>query len=266
MRIRLGNVSYLNAAPLVFGLDGDREFEVVSDTPARVAQEVASGRIDLGLAPVFDAARLKLHAVPGICVGTEGPVRSVLLATRVPVRQINTLAIDPASRTSAALVELLLEHEHGVHPKIVIGPHTGPPLPDDADAALVIGDRALLLQASHDRSLDRGYQIIDLGAWWRETTGLPFVFAIWVGRDRALVQRVKARLTTARDDGIRHLDEVAAIHGPACGVPETIARHYLHEALRYDLGPDARRGLDRYLELLRGTNRLQPDAAPSFVD
>lgn len=254
-RVRIGNVAYLNATPLVYGLAADPAIEIVGEVPAMVASLVASGSLDVGLVPVVEAAAQGLLALDGIAVASRGPVRSVLLLHRRPLAKVRRLALDPASRTSVALTRLLLRRMHGIDPELIAGPATGNPLPDDADAALVIGDRALRA-APHDA--------VDLGAWWREHTGLPFVYALWAGRDAALLTRVAPGLRLAKQRGLADLDAIAKREAHVRGLDADIARAYLREAIVFELGREEHQGLEHFLALLQEEGLLGAAARIRF--
>ena len=141
--LRLGVVSYLNAAPTVHGLAGDPRFEIVRDVPSRIAARLHAGEIDLGLIPSIEYAEGDYAIVPGVAIASRGPVRSVMLLHRGPLDDIRRVAVDTSSRTSAALVRVLLRERLGRDPEYAPMPPDVPSMLNSADAALVIGDPAL---------------------------------------------------------------------------------------------------------------------------
>jgi predicted solute-binding protein len=171
--LRLGVVSYLNAVPTVQGLDSDPRFEIVRDVPSRIAARLHAGEIDLGLIPSIEYAEGDYAIVPGIAIASRGPVRSVMLLHRRPIEGIRRVAVDTSSRTSAALVRVLLRDRLGRDPEYAPMPPDVPAMLNSADAALVIGDPALYYDGEAAR--------LDLGAEWTERTGRPFVYAFWAG-------------------------------------------------------------------------------------
>ncbi|MBX3436936.1 MAG: menaquinone biosynthesis protein, partial [Planctomycetaceae bacterium] len=177
-RLRLGAVSYLNSKPLIERLSELLpEAQISLDWPSRLADDLARGEMDVALIPSIEAfADPDYEIISDACVATRGPVLSVKLYCRVPPGDLRTLALDEGSRTSAALVRIMLFERYGVTPEIE-------PLPmgcgiDDttADGVLLIGDRAM---HTPTETFDTTW---DLGAEWLSWTGLPFVFAMWVGR------------------------------------------------------------------------------------
>ena len=257
-RHRIGSVGYLNALPLIEGLEHDVSLEIATDSPARIADALARGDLDLGLVPVVEAARQRLWAVPGPAVAARGPVISVLLVSRAPLAAIRRLALDPASRTSVVLARLLLASVHGIRPEILVAPEEGDPLASGADAAVVIGDRALAGEFS-------GLEVIDLARWWIEWTGLPFVFALWAGRDREVVAGLKPVLERARARGLEAIDAIAEREAPPRGIDTKFASEYLRNSIHYDAGAPERQGLELFLGRSRTAALLPPAAEIRFA-
>ena len=240
--VRLGAVSYLNARPLVYGLRESAMFDLRFDLPAVCAQLLAAGRIDLGLVPSITFAAGDA-IVPGLAIASDGPVASVAIFTRVPPSKIRTLALDTSSRTSVALTRILCRRRLEIAPEFV--PHA-PDLSamlDACDAALLIGDPALFADG---RAL--GAEKLDLGQMWTEWTGLPFVWACWVGRasSHAIDAGIVARLQAAREEGLLHSDAVADEFCAGEIHRRDIARRYLRESIRYELDDRMLRGLETY--------------------
>jgi chorismate dehydratase len=238
--VRLGAVSYLNVRPLVYGLEAKRDqVSLRFDVPSLCAKLLNDGEIDLGMVP--SAAHLDRpgdRVVPGVCIGSEGPVDSVALFTRRPMREVRTLALDTSSRTSAALTRVLCARRFDVTPTFITHAPDLAAMLSAADAALMIGDPALFIDA---RAL--GAEKIDLGAAWSEMTGLPFVWAFWAGRPGAASPATVALLRQAAVDGMRHSDELADAYCAGEPARQVIARRYLRENLRFELDARAEDGL-----------------------
>src|SRR5262249_16758585 len=150
------------------------EAEIVHLTPSRIADALAEGSLDIGLVPVAAlAGHPEWSVLPGLGIASEGPVRSVLLISKVKPEQITRLVLDPASRTSNQLARLWLRHR-GRTPDVLPGPPRLAERLELGDATVAIGDEALFWPATEAIS-------IDLGGAWTEWTGLPFVFAVWAG-------------------------------------------------------------------------------------
>jgi chorismate dehydratase len=242
--VRLGAVSYLNAAPHVHGLEGDPGFLLERDVPSRIAARLHAGEVDLGIIPSIEYAFGSYAIVPGVAVGSRGRVRSVSLFHRGPLEGVRRVALDSSSRTSAALVKILLRERLGRDPEYVA---MGPSLPDmlkAADAALLIGDPALDQEDARH---------LDLGEEWTRLTGLPFVFAFWAGRPGSIDPAGVRRLQRALREGLSSLATIAERH--AGGEPRRAATYesYLKESIVCRLGEEEQAGL---LEFYRRVHRL----------
>lgn len=251
--VRIGAVTYLNAKPLVVALEeAAPTCKVFLDYPSRLADAMAAGRLDVAMIPSVEYARGRdYRVISDACIACDGPVLSVKLFSRVPVERIRTLALDEGSRTSAALVRILLQQRCGVTPTTVPMP-IGASLVDlSADAVLLIGDRCMTAP-------DAGFEFVwDLGAEWLGWTGLPFVFALWIARPGVDLTGVAERLAAARDKGLERLAEIARRESPRVGVPEADCLVYLRDHLTYRFGERQRQGLERFYALA-GEQGLAP--------
>ncbi len=239
---RLGAVHYLNVRPLVHGLAADPQFALRFDAPSRCAALLAEGAIDLGMIPSVEYARGEdYRVVPGLSISSHGDVASVALFSKTPVDVIRTIAADTSSRTSVVLLQILCARRFGIAP----GFRPMAPMPAEmlsaCDAALIIGDPALFLD--HEAM---GVQKIDLGAEWRAMTGLPFVWAMWVGRAGAVDAAVTRRLQRARDEGVRHTDEIAADYCQGDAARIAVSQRYLRDNMRYGLGEPEQAAIATY--------------------
>lgn len=252
-QIRLGVVGYLNARPLTFCLKRlAPDAQLVVDLPSRLADGLASARLDVALIPSIEYARNPGYKiVSDACVACEGAVRSVKLYSRVPVRQIRTLALDEGSRTSAAMTRIVLKEQFNLEPEIRPLP-IGASLADTAaDAAMLIGDRGLL-------SPPGAYEFVwDMGRRWSELTGLPFVFAMWIARDGVDLRGLEKAFSAARDEGLRRIAEIARLAASELGIPEATCLSYLQDHLDFRLGRRRRLGLQAFFELA-GRHGLAP--------
>jgi chorismate dehydratase len=236
--LRLGVVSYLNAAPTVHGLDRDPAFQLVRDVPSRIADLLHAGEIDLGLIPSIEYAAGEYAIVPGVAIGSHGPVRSVNLFHRVPLAQLRRVALDVSSRTSVALLRVLLRERLGWDPEYVTRPPSVPAMLADADAALVIGDPALYFEGAVDR--------LDLGEEWTARTGLPFVFAFWAGRPGAVTPAGVARLQQALSSGLSALPAIASSYNGLGAGRASLSEAYLRRNIVYALGEAEAAGLREF--------------------
>jgi chorismate dehydratase len=258
--IRLGAVNYLNARPLVFGLEQRSDlFALRFDAPSKCAALLHEGSIDIGMIPSIEY--LRGHApyviVDGMGIISDGPVASVALFSRTPVDTIRSIAIDTSSRTSVGLLQVLCRESFGLEPELVPMAPAIEPMMTRCEAALLIGDPALYLDHAA-----LGLTKIDLGERWAAMTGLPFVWAFWAGRASGISREARSALIHARDEGVAASDRVADVY---CG-PERAAlgRAYLRDNIRYTLDERAALGLRRYFELAERHGVVDAVRAPAF--
>jgi chorismate dehydratase len=252
-KIRLGAVSYLNTRSLTVGLDGaDSPFELHHDLPARCAADLQAGSIDVGLIPVIEYARQDPHywIVPGISIASRGEVLTVRLFYRGELAEIKRVAVDTSSRTSVALLTVLLREQFGLNPEQVAAAPDLDAMLHHADAALLIGDPVLPLVAQDavaENAAPR--QSLDLGQQWTMMTGKPFVFAFWAGRQGAMGPGHVARLQQARLAGSACLPQIAATFQRERAGDAALYERYLRDHIRHDLGADELDGLQEFYRL-----------------
>jgi chorismate dehydratase len=241
--VRLGAVGYLNARPLVCGLEAHPEFEVRYDLPSECARLLHAREIDVGLIPSIEYLRgpRPYNIVPGGAVTSKGPVASVAIYTRREPRDIRTIAMDSSSCTSVALATILLRRQFDVATDAISMVADLEAMLAKADAALIIGDTALFIDHAA-----AGVVKIDLGELWTQTTGLPFVYAFWAGWPDALSPEQVDALQRARSKGAAHSDEVATAYYSDDLERQDVARRYLRDNIRYFLGPDEIEGLKTF--------------------
>lgn len=258
MPLRIAAISFLNPAPLLYNFEhlpaADElrsRYEVHYTTPAKCATELHSGGADLGLIPVAELTP-DLAIVPGCTIASLDEVRSILLLVRNPGRKpvadalggIGTIAVDNASRSSVAYVRVILERFHGVRPKLeqceaeplsMLGGH---------DAALLIGDHALLASERRpeiDASTGGEGSLLwlDLARMWREHTAIPWVAAVWAVRPEALggsgvcSDQLIADLNASREAGQAHIEELVREWTPRLPLQPDTIRTYLTRNIHY---------------------------------
>jgi chorismate dehydratase len=257
--IRLGAVSYLNARPLVYGLDQSPRFSLCYDVPSECARRLHAGDIDIGLIPSIEYLRADgYRIVPDLAIASNGLVASVALFTTRPMGDVRTIAMDASSRTSVALVQVLCARLFRIKPTIhVLRPDLNAMLAR-GDAALLIGDNALLLDPERVRLTPESPAIdepsrphvekIDLGAAWTELTGLPFVWAFWAGRQAVLHGSDVEALQNARDAGVGQADAIARDYFRDRPEVQESGARYLRDNIKYHLGGDERAGLEMFFQ------------------
>src|SRR6478609_8859229 len=219
-RPRVGHIQFLNCLPIYWGLVRSGallDVELTKDTPDRLNDLLVAGDLDIGPISLVEYLRHgdDLVLLPSIAVGSDGPVLSVNLVSKVSPAELDgrRVALGSTSRTSVLLTRMWLATEHRVTPEYFTCPPDLTAMMLEADAAVLICDAAL--RASFDAP-QRGLQVHDLGAVWREWTGLPMVFAVWAARrdyaerNPGLVKDVHDAFLRGRDDALSHVDDVAA--------------------------------------------------------
>ncbi len=244
-RVRIGAVNYLNTKPLIYNLDAlAPQAELSLAVPSALADQLAADELDVALIPVIEYFRGGPYTiVPDIAIATRGPVLSVTLFSRVPWPSIRRVALDEGSRTSSALAQILLRQRYGVRPEVVPLPLDAEAEAVDADAVLLIGDRAM-------KACLPGFRhAFDLGEEWLQWTGLPFVFAVWAVRPGADLRGVEVALQEAKAQGLANVGAIAWAESRRLGLDAGFCRRYLETLIRFDLGPRELAGLQRYYEL-----------------
>lgn len=244
-KIRVGAVNYLNTKPLICDLERIApEAELILDVPSRLADRLAANELDVALIPVIEYFRAGTYSVvPDISIATRGPVLSVTLFSKVPWEDVRRVALDVGSRTSAALTQVLLRKRHAATPEVVPLPMESQAEDADADAVLLIGDRAM-------RACLPGFAFAyDLGQEWYDWTGLPFVYAVWAVREGCDLGRVAEALAESKRRGLARAGMIAHQEAPRLGLDAGFCRRYLSTILHFDLGERELAGLDRYYAL-----------------
>jgi chorismate dehydratase len=247
---RVCAVSYLNTVPLVWGMlhgagpsDGSGVFDLRFALPSECADQIASGEADIGIVPVIEMARQKLDYFPGTGIACHGPVRSILLVSKVPFREIRTLATDAGSRTSVQLARVILAEKFGATPRLISRRADLATMLGEADAALVIGDPALRLDPA-----TLPFETLDLGGEWVAMTGLPMVFAVWAGRKEIVQERYARAFAGSCRYGLARIDEIVDSESAARGFAEALVRKYLTEHIMFELAERDYAGLKLFLE------------------
>jgi chorismate dehydratase len=274
--LRVAAISFLNPAPLLYHFEHEPEalslrarYDVHYTLPSACAAELHRGTADLGLIPIA-ALTPDLAIVPGCTIASLHQVRSILLLVKNPnqltteqaLKTVRTVAADTASRSSAAYAHILFEHFHRTHPRFIEHPADPVAMLATADAALLIGDPALLAREART-TIDAAHPDLlwlDLAQLWRSLTGLPWVAAVWAVRPKALTditpQQLIADLTASRDAGLAHIDDLVAEWIPRIAIPPATIRTYLTQNIHYTLDPDCLRAIALFRQLAAEINAL----------
>lgn len=242
--LRIGCVKYLNAQPLIFGWPGLVDF----DHPSALCRKLAAGDLDVAFVSSFEFLANPIYTIADdVAVGCDGAVESVFLAHRGSLGEVTEILLDPASRTSVNLLRCLVA-ESGMNVRFITDPAKD-------SARLLIGDQAIRFREQHAS----GYEFRDLGAWWKEITGLPFVFALWLIRPEVEnPSEIADQLRAKRDGNLRSLDRVIA----ASDFSPEFCAHYFRDCLRFSFGDREKQGLLKFRELCQRHGILTPNRAP----
>jgi chorismate dehydratase len=275
---RISASSYSNTAPLIwsflYGTNRGR-FEMILDTaPARSAELLAEARVDAALVPVIAYQTIEnVLLVPDICVGAREKVRSVCLVTKgEDLETVKTVSLDVSSKTSVALAKIIFREFLGFEPEYKT---TNPNLKEmlaESDCALLIGDPALMIadcgfQENEDRRPKTGDRLrkFDLAETWKSFTGLGFVFAMWMANaEKAAVART-IDLAAARDEGLRHLDDIISNYESEISLNREDFKKYLSENISYTVDDSMRRGLELYFKLAHKNGLIEKSKPLSFI-
>jgi chorismate dehydratase len=252
-KFRVGSVRALNAVPLTRGL----ESEVIYDMPSKLAQMLQRDELDAALVSVVEALfHDRYDILDGIAVASLGEVKSVFLAHRKPLAEVKEVFCDAASLTSVTLMKVLLA-ERGLKPEFK--PLENYAAASEKDFVLLIGDPALDFYFANEKQTT--HEIFDLGVAWTELTGLPFVYAVWAMRRDVHTPELRRQLREARDFGLDTLDHIISSRTE---YTLEFRKDYLGWHIHYHLATDEKRGLAKFVELLRKHN-FGPVFDPKFV-
>ena len=244
-RWRIGAVSYLNTRPLLLGIEQEsflNSIDLVKSYPANIAQDLLSGKIDIGLVPVAILPQLSdPHIVSNYVIGANGAVASVALFSEVPIDEIKSIYLDYQSRTSVQLLKILLSQFWKKEVEFISATEGYIAQISGTTAGVIIGDRAL-------ENLSKYPYVYDLGLAWKQHTGLPFVFAAWVA-NQPIPSAFMAAFEAANGYGLAHLDEVIALI-PAQEQVYDLHKYYT-ENISYVYDEEMKQGLAAFLNFIK---------------
>jgi chorismate dehydratase len=249
MKIRISLVHYLNAAPLGWAfLHGPfhENFKILPSSPAKCADQLAKGEADIGVVPSIEYQRIPdLQIIPGVSIASLGKVRSILLIKPLGKQDIRSVALDVSSRTSVALVKILLQAKMGIRPEYVSCPPDLDSMLARCDAALLIGDPALKVKLED-------YDVTDLAEEWVEWQQKPFVCAFWACRKAAaLPADLNDIFLKAKNWGLKHRRDIALAYATSLNLPAPFLESYLRYNIDYDLESTHIEGLTQFYQLAK---------------
>ncbi len=247
--IKLGSVPFINAKPILYALEKgliDHQFRISYYNPALLSAMLSRKEIDIGLIPVAEFLRADSYKVfPGISISSFGRVDSVAMLVKGDIGDVSSVAVDNWSRSSTALLRIVLEIFHGLNPEYVVRSY-GPGFFDDVDAAMVFGDVGLKILYDQPG----GYNIYDLGEIWTDMTRLPFVYAVFALNDGIDLGESARALILSKTKGLESLDEISAVEAKKIGISEEFCGNYLKHRIKYDLTEKDIEGMIQYSEYL----------------
>jgi chorismate dehydratase len=244
---RLAASSYLNSAPLIWSfLHGPHRgsVEFVEAVPSRCAQLLSESVVEGALIPVIEYQRISGGSlVPDVCVGSHKEVLSVVLVSKnKQLGEINSVALDESSRTSATLVKIVFREFLDREPQWTTRAPDIEEMLEKYDAALIIGDPGMGFRR-------RGLNVWDMAGLWKQHTGLGFVFAMWMVRDETIARAQMVDFSGARDEGVAHLEEIVQSYENKIPMPVEELRNYLTENIVFNVDEPLEKGLRLYFEL-----------------
>lgn len=272
--MKIGRIPYINCYPVYGAIDRGvvrLEAELVDGVPTDLNRRMGAGELDISVVSAVEYARDadRYLLLPDLAISCDGPVRSVMLFSKRPAGELGgrSVTVSRSSMTSVALLELLFENVWRARPRFVPGDAEVKDVVvdagNDAEARLVIGDAALVLGSNHRGRYPFAY---DLGQMWKEWTGQPFVFAVWVAQRSTSVKEAllaHAGLILSRDWGLRHLPQLAEQAHQATGVERSVCAEYL-SGLDYGLSYPHLAGLTEFYRRLVERGRI-PNGTLTFL-
>ena len=269
--IRLGVVSFVNALPLIDGLEPLEDVDVRTSVPSVLIDLLMDDEVECAMCSSIDLARATEPVVvlPSGLLGCDGPTLTVRLFSNQPIQTLERVYCDTDSHTSVVLLRILLRDVYDIDPEIV---------PYDArehvaengvvtwpDAMLLIGDKVV----TNATPAVRYPHQLDLGATWREQTGLPFVFATWLAKASMAPDRLEAAcaiLDRQRRMNAMRLDAIVGTYAEPRGWPADLAREYLTERIAYEVTPARQQGLATFLERAHAHGLIEQPAVPAWCE
>jgi len=272
--MKIGRIPYINCYPVYGAIDRGvvrLDADLMDGVPTDLNRRMSAGELDISVVSAVEYARdsYRYLLLPDLAISCDGPVRSVMLFSRRPAAELSSrnVIISRSSMTSVALLELLFENVWHAKPRFVAGDAEIRDVVDSnddgVDARLVIGDAALVLGSNHR---ERYPFVYDLGQTWKDWTGQPFVFAVWVAQRSTNVKEAlvaHAGLIASRDWGLTHLAQLARQAHDATGVSQEVCAEYL-SGLDYGLSYPHLAGLTEFYRRLVERGRI-PNGTLTFL-
>ena len=270
-KLRISIVQYLNTAPLVWGFTNGPlhgKYDLSFTVPSQCAEDLRCGRADVAIIPAIEYQRIDdLVVLPDMSIASKKQVRSLLLISKKPVREIRSLALDRSSRSTQALTRILCAEKWAIAPNFIEAAPNLTEMLTQSDAALLIGDPALRISLGIEKESQPGAEgeticpasvlgitssellyVYDVVGEWRSLTGLPAVLAVWAARRDVATSDVTADFVDSRDFGLAHISEISFDAARELELPAPALESYLRRNIDFSLDAENLRGLNSYYE------------------
>jgi chorismate dehydratase len=263
-RLRVAASHFLNSAPLIWSfLQGSKQgtVELIDAVPSRCARLLAQSEVEVALVPVIEYQRIPdISLLPGVCVGSKGEVRSVVLVSKLrDLDQVSSVALDESSRTSATLVKIIFREFLRKEPGWKTHAPNLPEMLEHNDAALIIGDPGMTFPRD-------GLTVWDMATLWRQHTGLGFVFAMWMVRNDAIAESSKIDFAAARDEGVSLIEDIVQHYKNEIPLPVEELQSYLTDNIAFTIDEPMRAGLQLYFELAHKHGLIERVKTATFIE
>lgn len=270
-KLRISIVQYLNTAPLVLGFtDGPLrgKYDLSFTVPSKCAEDLRAGRADVAIIPAIEYQRIdNLVVLPDMSIASKRQVRSLLLVSKKPVREVRSLSLDRSSRSTQALTRILCAEKWAIAPNFIEAAPNLAEMLMQSDASLLIGDPALRISLGIEKDSRPGAEgeticpaaqlgitssellyVYDVVGEWRSLTGLPAVLAVWAARRDVATPDVAADFIASRDFGLAHISEIAFDAARELELPAPALESYLCRNIDFSLDAENLSGLHLYYE------------------
>jgi chorismate dehydratase len=268
-KLRISIVQYLNTAPLVWGFTNGPlagKYDLTFTVPSQCAEALRTGTADIAIIPVIEYQRIPgLVVLPDFAIASQNRVRSLLILAKKPIEQVGSIALDRSSRSTQVLTRILASEHWNISPEFF---ETEPDLSamlERADAALLIGDRALRISVAIEKkstvspqgravcqaaalgiSSAQIFHVYDVVGEWRKFSSLPAVMAVWAARPEVVTTELLADFAASRDFGLKQITAISLSAARELELPQETIESYLRNNIDFSLGEENRRGLERY--------------------
>jgi len=270
--LRISIVEYLNTAPLVRGFTHGPlrgKYELSFTVPSQCAEALRTGAVDIAIIPAIEYQRIEgLEILPGLAIASKKSVRSLLLISKKPIREVGKIALDRSSRSTQTLTRILCAKRWNIAPEFVEAEPDLKVMLEQADAALLIGDPALRVSLGVETNARRNASgdlvcagasawleelpelfVYDIVEKWRAMTSLPAVLAVWAARRGVVTAETAREFQESLKFGMQHLEDICGEASKELELPATKLRRYLTENIDYNLDAENLAGLRRYFDL-----------------